>query len=113
MAGMPQRRARQTPKSFPARVPAHIWRTWSEVERIKALFGGSLEDILNVVSVPYQEADLHERNLKVRVFEILMRTGLQLLERQDRDAFREKVLDALGPVHGRVASTGQPRSKPE
>ena len=77
----------------------------SEVERIKALFGCSLEDVHEIVSVPYAQADLHERTFKVRVFEILMRTGLQLLERREREEFRSAVL-------GQVASLlGEPRAK--
>ena len=49
----------------------HQWRTFSDTEKIVAIFGMSLDEVLELMSIPFAEADLHERNLKLRVFECM------------------------------------------
>jgi len=78
MAGSPHRRRRRTElRCIQPRIPMHQWRSFSDTENIVAIFGMSLDEVLELMSIPFAEADLHERNLKLRVFECMMKVGLQ------------------------------------
>ena len=48
-----------------------------------------------LMSIPFAEADLHERNLKLRVFECMMKAGLQFTRDRERANARNKVLERL------------------
>ena len=97
MVGTPIRNARRTGlRMIKLRIPAEEWRQLSEVDRIKAMFGMNLDDVHTLCSIPWQEADMHERSLKIQVFVCLMKTGLALFERREREEFRQKVLENLG-----------------
>jgi hypothetical protein len=47
------------------------------------------------MSIPFAEADLHERNLKLRVFECMMKAGLQFTRNRGRANARNEVLERL------------------
>src|SRR5271166_2715480 len=105
MPGMPARRGTSADLALvPLRVHKDAWHKMPEVERIKALFGCSLDDVHELVSIPFAKADLHERTLKIRVFEILMKTALQLLERKDRDAFQSAIVAQLAHAFAETAA---------
>ena len=86
------------------RVPNEEWDRMDEVSKIKALFGMSLDDVHELMSIPMREADLHERSQKLLVFQTLMKTGLSLLDRRDRDQFQAQVLGQLKEAFGALAA---------
>jgi hypothetical protein len=47
------------------------------------------------MSIPFAEADLHERNLKLRVFECMMKAGLQFTRDRERATARSEILERL------------------
>ena len=55
----------------------------------------SLDEMLELMSIPFAEADLHERNLKLRVFECMMKAGLQLTRDHERANTRNEMLEQL------------------
>ena len=67
----------------------------SDTERIGAIFGGNLDNILELISIPFAEADLHERALQVRVFEIFMRAGLKFADMSARREQAHALLEGL------------------
>jgi hypothetical protein len=73
----------------------HEWRTFSDTEKIIAIFGMSLDEVLELTSIPFAEADLHERNLKLRVFECMMKAGLQFTRDRERANARNEILERL------------------
>jgi hypothetical protein len=77
-SGSPVKRQRRKElRSIQPRIPMHQWRTFSDTEKIVAIFGMSLDEVLEPMSIPFAEVDLHERNLKLRVFECMVKAGLQ------------------------------------
>ena len=38
----------------------HEWRSFSDTEKIVAIFGMSLDEVLELMSIPFAEADLHD-----------------------------------------------------
>jgi hypothetical protein len=74
----------------------HQWRTLSDTEKIVAIFGMSLDEVLELMSISFAEADLHERNLKLRVFECMMKAGLQFTRDRKRANARNEILERLG-----------------
>jgi hypothetical protein len=96
MAGSPLKRQRRKElRCIQPHIPAHEWRTFSDTEKIAAIFGMSLDEVHELMSIPFAEADLHERNLKLRVFECLMRVGLKFADLNKRAAERQQMLEAL------------------
>jgi hypothetical protein len=96
MAGSPLKRQRRKElRCIQPRIPAHEWRTLSDTEKIAAIFGMSLDEVHELMSIPFAEADLHERNLKLRVFECLMRVGLKFADLNLRSAERQQILETL------------------
>jgi len=55
----------------------------------------SLDEMLELMSIPFAEADLHEHNLKLRVFECMMKAGLQLTRDRERANTRNEMLEQL------------------
>ena len=47
------------------------------------------------MSIPFAEADLHERNLKLRVFECMMKAGLQFTRDREHANARNEILGRL------------------
>ena len=83
MSGTPLKRQRRNElRCVQPRIPVHQWRTFCDTEKIIAIFGMSLDEVLELMPIPFAEADLHERNLKLRVFECMMKAGLQFHPRQ-------------------------------
>jgi hypothetical protein len=78
------------------RIPQRRWRTFSDTEKIVGIFGMSLDEVLELMSIPFAEADLHERNLKRRVFECMMKAGLQFTRDRERANARNELLEQLG-----------------
>jgi len=72
------------------------WRSFSDTEKIVAIFGMSFDELLELMSIPFAEADLHERNLKLRVFECMMKAGLRFTRDRERANARNKLLEQLG-----------------
>jgi hypothetical protein len=74
LAGSPLKRQRRKElRCIQPRIPMHQWRTFSDTEKIVVIFGMSLDEVLELMSIPFAEADLYERNLKLRVFECMMK----------------------------------------
>jgi hypothetical protein len=67
----------------------------SPTEKIVAIFGMSLDEVLELMSIPFAEADLHERNLKLRVFECMMKAGLQFTRDREHPNARNETLEHL------------------
>ena len=99
MAGMPVKRARREereaqdrpkiPGRHVPRVAPAEWRKMNDVEKIRLAFGFSLDDAVELGLVPWAAADLHERTMKIRVFEIAMKYATRIgveRERQERYA---------------------------
>jgi len=85
MAGTPLKRQRRKElRCIQPRIPMHRWRSFSDTEKIVAIFGMSLDEVLELMSIPFAEADLHERNLKLRVFECMIKAGLQFTRDRER-----------------------------
>jgi hypothetical protein len=85
MAGSPLKRQRRKElRCIQPRIPMHQWRSFSDTEKIVAIFGMSIDEVLELMSIPFAEADLQERNLKLRVFECMMKAGLQLTRDRER-----------------------------
>ena len=96
MSGTPLKRQRRNElRCVQPRIPVHQWRTFSDTEKIIAIFGMSLDEVLELMPIPFAEADLHERNLKLRVFECLMRVGLKFADLNKRAAERQQMLEAI------------------
>jgi len=76
----------------------HQWRSFSDSEKIVAIFGISLDEVLELMSIPFAQADLHERNLKLRVFECMMKAGLQFTRGRERANVRHEILERLAAV---------------
>jgi hypothetical protein len=97
MAGSPLKRQRRKElRCIQPRIPMHQWRTLSDTEKIVAIFGMSLDEVLELMSIPFAEADLHERNLKLRIFECMMKGGLQFTRNRERANARNEILERLG-----------------
>ena len=73
----------------------HQWRTFSDTEKIVAIFGMSLDEVLELRSIPFAQADLHKRNLELRVFECMMKAGLQFTRDRERANARNEMLEQL------------------
>ena len=96
MAGSPLKRQRRKElRCIQPRIPMHQWRSFSDAEKIVAIFGMSLDEVLELMSIPFAEADLHERNLKLRVFECMMKAGLQFTRDRERANARNEILEKL------------------
>jgi len=96
MPGTPHKRQRRKElRCIQPRIPTHQWRSFSDTEKIVAIFGMSLDEVLELMSIPFAEADLHERNLKLRVFECMMKAGLQFTRDRERASARDEVLEQL------------------
>ena len=96
MSGTPLKRQRRNElRCVQPRIPVHQWRTFSDTEKIIAIFGMSLDEVLELMPIPFAEADLHERNLKLRVFECMMKTGLQFTRDRERANARNEILEQL------------------
>jgi len=97
MSGTPHKRQRRKElRCIQPRITMHEWRSFSDTEKIVAIFGMSLDEVLELMSIPFAEADLHERNLKLRVFECMMKTGLQFTRDRERANARNEILERLG-----------------
>ena len=97
MAGSPLKRQRRKElRCTQPRIPMHQWRSFSDTEKIVAIFGMSLDEVLELMSIPFAEADLHERNLKLRVFECMMKAGLQFTRDRERANAPNELLEQLG-----------------
>ena len=97
MAGAPLKRQRRKElRCIQPRIPMRQWRTFSDTEKIVAIFGMSLDEGLELMSIPFAEADLHKRNLKLRVFECMMKAGLQFTRDRERANARNEFLEQLG-----------------
>ena len=72
----------------------------TDSEKIIACLGGNLDNILALISVPYDQADLHEKALQVRVFEIGVKLGLKLHSEKHRDQGRQEMLERLSELLG-------------
>ena len=55
-----------------------------------------VDEVLELMSIPFAEADLHERNLKLRVFECMMKAGLQFTRDRERANARNEILERFG-----------------
>ena len=96
MAGTPLKRQRRKElRCIQPRIPMHRWRSFSDTEKIVAIFGMSFDELLELMSIPFAEADLHERNLKLRVFECMMKAGLQFTRDRERANARNDILEQL------------------
>ena len=67
----------------------------SDTEKIVACLGGNLDNIRDLVAVPFSQADLHEKTLQVRVFEIGIKLGIKLASDKNRDQQGQQMLDML------------------
>ena len=54
-----------------------------------------VNEVLELMSIPFAEADLHERNLKRRVFECMMKAGLQFTRDCERANARNEIVERL------------------
>src|SRR5215472_8906743 len=54
-----------------------------------------LDEVLELLSIPFTEADLRERNPKLCVFECTMKPGLQFIRDRERANARNEVLERL------------------
>ena len=96
MSGIPLKRQRRNElRCVQPRIPVHQWRTFSDTEKIIAIFGMSLDEVLELMPIPFAEADLHERNLKLRVFECMMKAGLQFTRDCERANARNEIVERL------------------
>jgi len=82
-------------KNITPRIPAEQWKRMSDTERIGAIFSDNLDNIYALISIPFAEADLHERALQVRVFEIFMRAGLKFADMSARREEAHALLEGL------------------
>jgi hypothetical protein len=112
MAGMPQRRAQRErlPSIIKPIIPDDIWRRMTEPEKVIACWGGNLDNIRKLVSIPFEEANLHERNMQVRVHETGLKFVLKMVAHKDRDQGRAEVLEQLKQVL--TAAQGTANSTP-
>jgi hypothetical protein len=96
MPGSPIKRLRRKElRCIQPRIPMHQWRTFSDTDKIVAIFGISLDEVLELILIPFAEADLHERNLKLRVFECMMKAGLQFTRERERANSPNEILERL------------------
>ena len=99
MAGNPKIRARYTGQKqlvrHVERIPHHVWKAASDVEKIKMSFGMGFEDVYELQAKSWEEADLHEKTLKIRVWEVLMKYGQNIQLDKSRDARQREMLDQL------------------
>ena len=99
MAGsLVKRQRRRELRCIQPRIPMHQWRSFSDAEKIVAIFGMSFDELARTHVDPIREADLHERNLKLRVFECMMKAGLQFTRDRGRVNARNEVLEAGGQL---------------
>src|SRR5262249_41219984 len=57
-----------------------------------------VNEVLELMSIPFAQADLHERNLKLHVFECMMKIGLQFTRDRERANARNEILERLDAV---------------
>ena len=82
--------------STPSReIPSHIWRTLSDAEKIVSTLRLSLDDVHTLSAKPWEGCDLHEKTLKIRVFEVLLRFGQRSMHEAARTEATGAILDRL------------------
>jgi hypothetical protein len=66
-----------------------------DADKIQAIAGFNLDDMLALSSVPWADADLHERHAKVNIFLAFLKAGYQVSRDRAREAELAQVLDAV------------------
>jgi len=65
------------------------------MQKIEATFGANMPAMYELASVPWDVADLHERALKVRLFEVYIRAGLKFADLETRKSMGAALLEGL------------------
>jgi hypothetical protein len=99
MAGTPIRRARRLEREQRAAsltlIPWDRWRALSDADKIQAIAGFNLDDMLALSSVPWDRADIHERHAKVNIFLAFLKAGYQASRDRLRQAELAQILDSV------------------
>jgi hypothetical protein len=101
MPGSPLRRAREAARreardyrSAPI-IRADVWRALPDTEKVQIIARCNLDDMLALSSIPWAEADLHERNHKVAIFLAMLKAGFQASRDRDRQAGLAQLLETV------------------
>jgi hypothetical protein len=110
MVGTPIRRARRIEREQRAAsltlIPWDRWRAMSDADKIQAIAGFNLDDMLALSSVPWADADLHERNAKVNIFLAFLKAGYQVSRDRARQA---ELAQLLNTVDGALRARAPPK----
>ena len=80
----------------------------SDTEKIQAIFGMSLTDMMDIMSIPVAAASQHEVTVKFQVFQTLIKAGMRLKSRQDTDEALRRIESALDERAARRAAEQDP-----
>jgi len=77
------------------------------MEKIEATFGANMPAMYELATLPWAVADLHERTLKVRLYEVYIRAGLKFADLRTRENLGTRLLEQLeAALDGRGAEGG-------
>jgi hypothetical protein len=100
MAGMPMHRARALVnterKAHKPLIPWNRWRLMPDAEKFAYIAGFSLDDALRFQSIPFEDADIHERKAKLEVFQAMVKLGTQHFRDKERRADQLELLETVG-----------------
>jgi len=95
MAGNPIARRRAFEAVAHYRYPQDHWRALTTEQQIAAGFGFAISDLNELFAVPFREDDLHNRTLRVRVFEVCMRLGMKYMDLEAKKVAGQALLNEL------------------
>ena len=91
-------RARMIRQRMPAsllRVPNDEWKKLRTEQQIAVGFGFAISDLNELFAVPFREDDLHNRTLRIRVFEVCMRLGMKYMDLEAKREAGAALLEGL------------------
>ena len=80
----------------------------SDTEKIQAIFGMSLTDMMDIMSISVAAASQHEITVKFQVFQTLVKAGMRLRSRQDTDQALKRIEEALDERAAKRAAEADP-----
>jgi hypothetical protein len=92
---MRRARAMAAGQQYAPLIPWNQWRTLSDGDKFQAIAGFSLDDALRFQSIPFELANLHERNAKLQIFQAVLKVGVQSLKQGDRRRETEALLETV------------------
>lgn len=97
MPGSPRKRERlrriAAGEIIPVRPPG--WASMTDAEKLMFALRANIENIADLVAVPFDQATDHEKSLQVRVYETHLRVARDMLSDGDRRAAQDETTKRL------------------